>query len=108
VGKHPIPSSANRPSVRFVPRYLAEWYRPDPSDQRFRRAYANVVATAIGTPVQLLLTVLVPADDVAFGLFTAPSAAGVEQVCRAAGYPPTRVAEAVAEFTDPPSTRRSS
>ena len=91
-----------------MPRYLAEWYRPDPSDQQFRRANADVAATAIGTPVQLLLTVVVADDHVAFGLFTAPSAAGVEHVCRVAGHPPTRIAEALAEFTDPLPTGRSS
>lgn len=89
-----------------MPRYLAEWYRSDPSDSEFRRANADVAATTDGTPVQLLLTVLIPTDEVAFGLFTAPSAAGVERVCRSAGHPPTRVTEALAEFTIPPTSRR--
>jgi hypothetical protein len=76
--------------------YLLEWYRPDPTPDELDRiaaALAESAATlcAEGSPVQLLLTLAVPADDVVFAVAAARSAQDVAQACRRAGIPAQRL-----------------
>jgi hypothetical protein len=83
-----------------VPRYLVEWYRPgltgeslEQTAQRIGRS-AEEPSSDFGG-VDLLLTLYLPGDEVAFCLFAADSADAVAQVCRRAGIPYHRIAEAV-------------
>lgn len=83
-----------------MPQYLTEWYLPDLCREQLHRAgrdIADAVARLAldGPVVELLLTIAAPADEVAFALFTAPCAETVELVCRDAGHPVTRIAEAL-------------
>ena len=73
-------------------RYLVEWYSPA----------GEAPAVGAAGAVELLLTISVPTDEVAFGLFAAESAEAVERACRAAGHPPARITAAVG--TLPPRT----
>ena len=79
--------------------YLAEWYQPDatrPALDRLGRQLAEsarAVATH-GAPVQPLLTLCLPADEVAFGLFLATSRDDVATVLRRADLQFERITEA--------------
>jgi len=48
-----------------------------------------------GSPVQLLITLAVPAEEIFFGVFAAGSAQFVSGACRRVGIPAERVTEAV-------------
>ena len=53
--------------------YLLEWYRPDPTDDQLERiatalAEGAAASSADGFPVQLIMTLAVPADDVVFAV----------------------------------------
>jgi len=82
-----------------VPRqacYLVEWYDPFLTDERLELTAARLdecVAsmTADGSPVQLLMTLAVPTDEVVFGVFTACSAQVVAEACNRAGRPAQRL-----------------
>lgn len=83
-----------------MPRYLAEWYRPDLDRGQLQLAGREITdaadrLAAAGQRVELLLTVAVPADEFVFALFTAPSADSVQRVCHSAGLPMTRITEAL-------------
>ncbi|HZQ30734.1 MAG TPA: hypothetical protein VFB19_03260 [Mycobacterium sp.] len=81
-----------------VPCYLVEWYRPEPSADVVDRAAAELDhLTAEGGPVQLLLTVAAPDDEVIFGVFAAASADDVMSACRQVGLPAQRLSDAVVE-----------
>ena len=80
--------------------YLAEWYRPEVTAQRVDDIAAKLVAgvemmCAEGTPVRLLATVVVPTDEVLYGLFAANSSEIVLQACKQAGIPAERLTAGV-------------
>jgi hypothetical protein len=81
-------------------RYLVEWYQPALSeallDQTARQiGCAMAELRGEGTVVDLLLTLFMPDDEVAFGLFAAPSVACVELACRRAELPFGRITKAI-------------
>jgi hypothetical protein len=76
--------------------YLAEWYLPELTDQSvddivLRLDAAAVAATEAGTPVRLLATLAIPADEVLFGVFGAESQDIVSRTCTEAGVPHQRL-----------------
>jgi hypothetical protein len=82
------------------PRYLVEWYQPALSGELLDRAVDQIgrstaEISAQGTAVELLLTLFMPDDEVAFGLFAAGSPGAVEQACRRADLPPARITKAI-------------
>jgi hypothetical protein len=86
--------------VSWLPCYLVEWYGPQFSDDRLDRVAASLDASAAsmcaeGSPVQLVMTLAVPADEVLFGVFAAGSAHVVTQACQRAGMPAARLTAAV-------------
>jgi hypothetical protein len=88
--------------------YLAEWYQPamteDRLDQIARRIGQSAAElSAKGNPVHVLVTMLMPDDEVAFCLFAAGSPTLVEQACRRADIPFSRISRAI---TSPALTRQ--
>jgi hypothetical protein len=82
--------------------YLVEWYRPGLDDDQLSDLVADLDRASAsvgieGLAVRCLWTLAVPADDVAFGIFTADSADTVSMVCRRAGMPASRLTAALAE-----------
>lgn len=81
-----------------APRFLAEWYRPrlaeEPLGQTARRIGHAARETSAGG-VELLQTIFLPDDEVAFCLFAAESAELVARVCRRAQLPYDRITEAI-------------
>jgi hypothetical protein len=80
--------------------YLVEWYRPDLTNELLQQTAQDIgrsarEQSAEDTMVELLLTLFVPEDEVAFCLFAANSRASVTQVCRRAELPFHRIAEAI-------------
>jgi hypothetical protein len=78
------------------PCYLVEWYEPELIDEGLELTAAKldecaVAMSADGSPVELLMTLAVPTDEVVFGLFAAGSAEIVFQTCHRAGAPAQRV-----------------
>ena len=69
---------------------MPECAEADVSDivQRMRSATSGPGPCAV---VRLVATLAVPADEVVFGLFEAPSADSVTDVCERAGLPPMRI-----------------
>lgn len=83
-----------------TPRYLLEWYRPGPDEESLQQTALRLAAaaralSAEGGQVELLLTLYVPGDEVAFCLFAAASADTVGQVSRRAWLPEHRITEAI-------------
>jgi hypothetical protein len=81
-------------------RFLVEWYGPRASERcssetagRLNDSAAST--SARGTRIRLLMTLAVPADDYALGIFAAESAEIVAQLCADAGAPPERISSAV-------------
>ena len=87
--------------VKATPRYyLAEWYRPEVTERLVDEvaAHLGLSVTAVSTadsPVRLLLTMVVPADEVLYCLFGADSPEKVVEVCQHAGMPPDRITSGV-------------
>jgi hypothetical protein len=86
--------------ARSKSHFLVEWYRPDAASGGFddkvsRLAECAASASAGGAPVHLLVTLAVPGDEVAFGVFDAHSAGAVAEVCGRAGIPPQRLTPVV-------------
>jgi hypothetical protein len=86
--------------VSWLPCYLVEWYGPQLSEDRLDRIAASLEASAAsmcveGSPVQLVMTLAVPSDEVLFGIFAAGSAHMVTQACQRAGMPAARLTPAV-------------
>jgi hypothetical protein len=86
-----MPAATRHPSC-----YLAEWYRPDltpPSADGLLAALETATAalSAEGNAVQLLVTVVVPTDEVVYVLFSADSREIVNAVCERAGSPAERL-----------------
>lgn len=80
--------------------YLAEWYLPELTEQSVsdlvaRLDAAAAVATDEGTPVELLVTLAVPSDEVLYGVFGAGSRDIVSRTCLAAGAPHQRLSAQV-------------
>jgi hypothetical protein len=83
-----------------LPCYLVEWYRPGLPAGPLERTAVTLKDSAAsvcarGTAVQLLNLLLVPTDDVVFGIFTADSADSVAETCERAGVPAQRLTAAV-------------
>jgi hypothetical protein len=81
--------------------YLAEWYRPEvtqqPLDDTVARLDAVVATMRVeGSVVNLLVTLAVPTDEVIYGVFAARSPDIVVQACRRAGIPLERLSSDVA------------
>lgn len=79
-----------------LPCYLVEWYQPELTADRLNRTAERIDACTVsvsadGMPVQLLLSVAVPADDVIVGIFAASSEDCVMEACRRAGIPAQRL-----------------
>ena len=87
--------SSPRPS-----RYLVEWYQPALTEALLKRTARRIDRSTAelskeGTAVDLLLTLFMPDDEVAFCLFAAGSLARVEQACRRAAVPFERITTAI-------------
>jgi hypothetical protein len=83
-----------------LPGYLVEWYRSELSAGQLDQTVARLEECAAamcaeGSPVQLLMTMAVPSDEVLFGVFGAGSAEAVSEVCRRAGIPAERLTKAL-------------
>jgi hypothetical protein len=81
--------------------YLAEWYRPEVTEQPLDDTVAKLDAVAAtmrveGSRVELLVTLAVPTDEVIYGVFAARSPEIVVQACRRAGIPLERLSPDVA------------
>jgi hypothetical protein len=79
--------------------YLVEWYRPELDADPLEHTAAALdecaaSLSADGCPVQLLMTLAVPTDEVVFGVFEAGSADIVAQACQRAGIPAARLSVA--------------
>lgn len=86
--------------LTLLPRYLAEWYRSDVTEDLLEHTAAKIneyaTLNSVETvAVRLLMTLSVPTDEVIFCLFAATSAESVLQVCQQAGFPPERVSDAI-------------
>jgi Protein of unknown function (DUF4242) len=86
--------------VSRLPCYLVEWYRPDLTEEQLNNTAATLEACAAsmsaeGSPVQLLMTLLVPTDEVIFGIFAASSAHIVSETCQRGGMPAQRLTAAI-------------
>jgi hypothetical protein len=100
-----LPAATRSEHAASAPRaatshYLVEWYQPAPTGEQFEPAARRIddsVATLSreGAAVELLLTLFLPGDEVAFCLFAAPSYASVEQACRRADLPFDRIGQAI-------------
>jgi hypothetical protein len=80
--------------------YLAEWYRPTPTEALLKDEVEqlNECVTSMcdhGSPVQLLMTLAIPTDELIIGVFTACSEQVVTQVCKQAGIPLQRLSLAI-------------
>ena len=89
-------------------RYLVEWYQPALTKELLEQTARQIDRSTAelsneGTAVDLLLTLFVPDDEVAFCLFAAGSPASVEQACRRAELPFERITQAI---TSPNVTKR--
>ena len=81
--------------------YLAEWYRPEVTQQPLDDTVAKLDAVAAamrveGSLVKLLVTLAVPTDEVIYSVFAACSPDIVVQACRRAGIPLERLSSDVA------------
>src|SRR5436305_14506008 len=73
-------------------RFLVEWYGPRAHARSISETAGRLIDGAAsveagGTQIRLLMALAVPADDYAFGVFAAESAATVAQGCVDAGAP---------------------
>ena len=79
-------------AIPDIPCYLIEWYRTELTAQSIdaivdKLNAAATTMTSEGRPVQLLLTVAVPADEVVYGLFAGFSSETVVAACQRAAIP---------------------
>lgn len=77
------------------PCYLVEWYRPVLQGVQHELAISEIAACAAGGCVHLLAVVMVPADEVIFGVFAAESEADVAETCVRAGMAAQRITAAI-------------
>jgi hypothetical protein len=92
--------------------YLAEWYRPDNTEEQLDRTATTLencaaAMSAEGSPVRLLVTLAVPADEVIFGVFAASSAQIVIEACQRAGIPAQRLTAAIDARVTAPIVRET-
>lgn len=81
------------PALTSVPLWLSEHYWPDLVDGL---VLTQAQRTAmVGHPVRWLATLVVPGQQTAFGLFTAPTSDDVERALTAAGPGADRVSAAL-------------
>lgn len=84
--------------LEHAPRLLTEWYRPhlteEPLGQTARRIDHAARETSAGR-VELLQTIFLPDDEVAFCLFAAESPELVAHVCHRAQLLYDRITEAI-------------
>jgi hypothetical protein len=95
-------------STASRPQYLAEWYQPALTEERLDQTARRIGQSAAelsakGSPVHVLVTMLMPDDEVAFCLFASGSPTLVEQACRRADIPFSRITRAI---TSPAVTRQ--
>ena len=89
--------------------YLAEWYLPEMTltsvyDMVAKLAAAAANVSSEGTPVQLVVTLSVPTDEVLYGVFGAHSSGIVSKTCLQAGLPYQRLsADVGARIQQPPA-----
>lgn len=80
--------------------YLVEWYLPELNENTVDDMVSRLDAAAAtvsdeGTPVRLLVTLSVPADEVLYGVFDAHSPDIVSTTCIRAGAPHQRLSERI-------------
>ena len=93
------------PALTSAPLWLSEHYWPALTDGL---VLAQAQRTAmVGLPVRWLATVVVPGQQTALGLFTAPGSGDVERALRAAGSDPDRVTAALHVTGTTPTSRRT-
>jgi hypothetical protein len=89
--------------------YLVEWYRPAIADEPIDLSVARLIQcasslSATGSPVNLLVTLAIPTDEIVLAVFDSGSEQTVAEVCRRAGCPAQRLTPAVdARFWRGPS-----
>jgi hypothetical protein len=76
--------------------FLAEWYRTELTDQAIGSFAHLLESTAAelsveATPVRLLVTLSVPADDALYGVFEAETSESILRTCTRAGALPHRL-----------------
>jgi hypothetical protein len=81
-------------------RYLAEWYQSAMTEERLEQTARRIgrstaELSAKGSPVRVLVTLFMPDDEVVFCLFAAGSPTLVEQACRRADIPFSRITRAI-------------
>jgi hypothetical protein len=89
------PMSVGQTGVRC---FLVEWYGPAAIEGTVGEAakrFSSGLGSAEGAQLRHLMTIAIPDDDYAFGIFTAKSADAVRQVCIDAGARPDRVSDAI-------------
>ncbi|MGC2653362.1 MAG: hypothetical protein WA317_07135 [Mycobacterium sp.] len=89
-------------AAESLPCYLVEWYRPGLHTEQLDSIAAHVdqssaLVRAEGLPVRRVLTLVIPTDDVVFGIFAASAADIVALVCQRAGMPASRLTAALAD-----------
>jgi hypothetical protein len=87
-------------STAFRPSYLAEWYQSAMTEERLQQTARRIgrsaeELSAEDSPVRVLVTMFMPDDEVAFCLFAAGSPTLVEQACRHANVPISRITRAI-------------
>jgi hypothetical protein len=80
--------------------YLAEWYRSELTEELLDNTITRLdecvaAVCAAGSPVQLLMAIAVPNDELVFGVFAAGSKQVVARICRQAGIPAQRLSLAI-------------
>ncbi|MFZ0712752.1 hypothetical protein [Mycobacterium sp.] len=78
--------------------FLVEWYGPAAiacTVGEAAKLLSSRLESAEGAQLRRLMTVAIPDDDYAFGIFAAASADAVEQVCIEAGARPDRISAAI-------------
>lgn len=101
----------NSPAPR-LPCYLVEWYQPEFTVDHLDGIAAKLDESAAsmgvnGSPVQRLMTLAVPGDEVVFGVFTANSERDVAEACIRAGIPAQRLTAAVEDRIARPRYRET-
>lgn len=93
--------------------FLAEWYRTELTEKAVGGFAALLESTASAmsveaTPVRLLVTLSVPADDALYGVFEADAPEVILRTCTRAGALPHRLTPQVQTWIAAGSPRRAS
>lgn len=89
-------------AIARLPCFLVEWYGAHVSIEQLERI--AILLSAPAAPVQLMMVVVVPADEMAFAVVAADSNESVAQGFRDIGATAQRISEAVGTWL-PPVTR---